>query len=89
MATTVVHLSQPHDVYVGRGNGSPYGNPYKIGVHGTRGDVIDLFRSYLRSNPALVERIRRELKGKRLGCFCKPLPCHGDVLAAVADGAEP
>ena len=20
------------------------------------------------------------LKGKVLGCFCKPLPCHGDVL---------
>ena len=26
-----------------------------------------------------------ELKGKRLGCWCAPLPCHGDVLAAMAD----
>ena len=22
-----------------------------------------------------------ELSGKRLGCFCKPQECHGDVLA--------
>ena len=22
------------------------------------------------------------LRGKRLGCFCKPGPCHGDVIAA-------
>ena len=22
-----------------------------------------------------------ELRGKRLGCFCKPKPCHGDVIA--------
>jgi hypothetical protein len=21
-----------------------------------------------------------ELEGKTLGCFCKPKPCHGDVL---------
>jgi hypothetical protein len=26
-----------------------------------------------------------ELKGKTLGCFCKPLACHGDVLAYIAD----
>jgi hypothetical protein len=27
----------------------------------------------------------QELKGKRLGCFCKPLGCHGDILAALLD----
>lgn len=26
-----------------------------------------------------------ELQGKRLGCFCAPKPCHGDVLARMAD----
>ena len=26
-----------------------------------------------------------ELRGKRLACYCAPLPCHGDVLAALAD----
>lgn len=23
------------------------------------------------------------LKGKRLGCFCKPMPCHGDVYVRM------
>jgi len=26
------------------------------------------------------------LRGMRLGCYCAPLPCHGDVLARLADG---
>ena len=26
-----------------------------------------------------------ELKDKVLGCWCKPLACHGDVLADIAD----
>jgi hypothetical protein len=34
---------------------------------------------------ALVEKAKRELRGKVLGCWCKPLDCHGDVLKAVAD----
>jgi hypothetical protein len=28
-----------------------------------------------------------ELKGKTLGCRCKPNTCHGDVLAELADEA--
>jgi len=24
-----------------------------------------------------------ELKGKTLGCYCWPLPCHGDVLISL------
>jgi hypothetical protein len=26
-----------------------------------------------------------ELKDKRLGCFCKPKACHGDVLKKYAE----
>lgn len=26
-----------------------------------------------------------ELKGKRLGCWCKPAPCHGDVLVELIE----
>ena len=25
------------------------------------------------------------LKGKRLGCFCKPYPCHGDIIKEYLD----
>ena len=32
---------------------------------------------------------RRELRGKRLGCWCVPrFPCHAMVLAEVANSAE-
>jgi hypothetical protein len=28
------------------------------------------------------------LRGKTLGCFCKPHPCHGDIIAAYLDSLE-
>jgi hypothetical protein len=33
----------------------------------------------------IISQIKK-LKGKRLGCFCKPKACHGDILARLADG---
>jgi hypothetical protein len=83
--TRVVHVKRaPYDVYVGRP--SPFGNPFVIGRDGDRGTVIRKYRAWLLAQPALVERARRELAGKVLGCWCAPSPCHGDVLADVANG---
>ena len=64
------------------------GNPYAIGRDGDRAAVVARFRSHLARWPDLLAG-RAELRGKRLGCWCKPLACHGDVLAEVAelDGA--
>ena len=28
------------------------------------------------------------LDGKRLGCYCKPKPCHGDVLVELVKIAK-
>src|SRR5437867_8640568 len=81
--TRVVHVKRaPYDVSVGRP--SPFGNPFVIGRDGDRGAVIHKYRAWLLAQAALVERVRRELAGKVLGCWCAPLPCHGDVLADVA-----
>jgi len=33
----------------------------------------------------MIERVKRELKGKVLGCWCHPKECHGDVLARIAN----
>lgn len=87
MRTTVVNIKDPHDVYVGRAAGPAgvWGNPYVVGRHGTREEVIALFREYLARSPELVAMVRTQLRGKRLACFCAPLPCHADVLAEVAD----
>ena len=86
--TRVVHLGvDAYDVSIARP--SKWGNPFKIGQDGTRDEVIDLYRQYLLGRPDLLAAIPTELKGKVLGCWCKPERCHGDVLAEIADGIPP
>ena len=72
------------NVYIGRG--SPFGNPFshleqsaaewKVA---TREEAIEKYRTYILSRPDLLEQLKG-LKGKRLGCWCKPQSCHGEVL---------
>jgi len=70
-------------IYVGRP--TRWGNPFQIGKHGTRTEVIEKFRQYLKDNPKLTAAVKERLKGKTLGCYCAPLPCHGDVLLEIAN----
>lgn len=92
--TKVIHLRDSahgksgggSEVYIGRP--SPWGNPFAIGRDGERERVIDLYREYLYSAPELMAQVRM-LRGKTLVCFCAPSPCHGDVLAALADDDMP
>ena len=65
------------DVYIGRP--SPLGNPFR-----GRG-AVSLFERHLRERPDLLA-ILPSLRGKTLGCWCKPKPCHGDVIARLVDG---
>ena len=84
--TIVVNLrKEPYDVYIGRGNKynhkGMFGNPYS---EGTREQNIALFKEYFYErifNDKEFEKRVLELKDKVLGCFCKPLPCHGDIIA--------
>ena len=72
---------EPYDVYIGRG--SLWGNPYIICENLTRDQVIIAYKHWLWSqmkSGAITEGDIRGLGGKRLGCFCKPKACHGDVL---------
>lgn len=90
--TTVVHVRpEPYDVYIGREHRSlrlersPWANPYVIGPSGTRSEVLAFYRRWLTTQrPDLMARLG-ELKGKRLACWCKPMNCHGDILAELAD----
>lgn len=75
--TTVVNCRRdPYDIFIGRPG--KWGNPFKIGLQGTREEVIARFRDYFLASPHLKDI--EELRGKRLGCYCKPKACHGDVL---------
>ena len=81
MNTKVVHCEhEKYDVYIGRP--SKWGNPFSEGKDGTRAEVIEKYREYIMSNKELLDQLD-ELEGKVLGCWCKPLPCHGDVFVEL------
>lgn len=74
--------STPSYEYIGRG--SYWGNPYSMYEEGDdREEVIRKFK-YDFDYEKFPNKEKSEvykLAGKRLGCFCKPNVCHGDVLA--------
>jgi hypothetical protein len=83
METKVVNLrTESYDVYIGRG--SKWGNPFVIGKDGTREEVLDKYSAMIMSHPTLRQELP-ELIGKRLGCYCKPLACHGDFLVQLIE----
>jgi len=59
-----------------------WGNPFRIDHDGTREEVIAKYKAWIVCQPQLLARLG-ELKDKRLGCWCKPLACHGDVLVEL------
>lgn len=73
-----------HDVYVGRQcymggwklNKSKWHNPYgpKYGDQ-----AISLFVEYFNKQEELIKALP-ELKGKKIGCWCIPKPCHATTL---------
>ena len=67
----------------GHGEDGYFRNPFRLLPGMSRGAALDRYRSYfygrLRTDPEFRQRIHA-LKGKRLGCFCKPYPCHRDII---------
>jgi len=62
----------------------PWGNPYRLAPGAgevERARAIATYEHHLDSRPDLPAALP-ELRGKALGCYCAPLACHGDVLAA-------
>lgn len=51
--------------------------------------VIALYKLHLEkrltSDPNFADKIRKELRGHILICYCKPKSCHGDILSEIAD----
>lgn len=81
--TTVVNLKEDHyDVRIDRK--TKWGNPFIVGRDGTREECIQQFEDWIKNQKHLLDALH-ELKGKRLGCWCHPSPCHGDVLVKLAD----
>lgn len=89
--TRVVHVKEPYDVYIGRRihqfPDSIWGNPYVIGRDGTREEAIAKYREYILGKPELLAQLET-LRGKRLGCWCSPQKCHGDVLVELLEAQQ-
>lgn len=74
---------------------SPWANPYRLGIPGGRGlyartveECIAKFERDLRDRLSIDRGLRDRLlalEGKRLGCWCKPGPCHGDAIVRVIE----
>ena len=97
ITTRVINIKskQGFDVYIGnrirfhpqKYPQTKWGNPYAkhLKMLG-RDKVIKMYKEYIMDKPELLKLIPLELKGKTLGCWCKPEACHGDILAKLADG---
>ena len=90
-------MDNPDNVYIGRKGivfvdgvrfplkDSIWCNPFKIDQDNDRDKVIDKYKKYI------IDKIKTEkltpelqkLKNKNLGCWCKPLKCHGDILLGI------
>ena len=66
------------------GRGSPAGNPFKIGVDGTRDEVCDKFAAWAVTQPKVMAYIAT-LEGDDLVCFCAPKRCHCDWILRQAN----
>ena len=86
MTCVVNKYKEDYDVYIGRG--SKWGNPFVIGRDGDRYEVVEKYKQYLKKqikNGEVTKTDLQSLAGKRLGCFCKPKKCHGDVLVKAIE----
>ena len=75
-----------------------WGNPFKVGEwdepsqrHMDGPQCVRLFRLMMMQTawPELRKKVRDELGGKNLACFCAlDKPCHADVLLVIANTTE-
>lgn len=97
MRTIAVHMSSGCDVLIDRT--TPWGNPFthkpsalaEVRVD-SRDEAIEAFAEWVTESldpkAVWIRDHVHTLRGKRLGCWCPPRRCHGEVLADMADGRE-
>lgn len=90
--TKVVNVKSgaPFDVYIGRAMPgyaqSPYHNPIKLVPGMTRQECLERLRRVWADNPELIERMKKELTGKTIACWCEPQLCHGHLIVELIEG---
>jgi hypothetical protein len=90
----VVHCkNDDYDIYIGRP--SKWSNPFThIKDKNTlakyivknRKEAIEAYREWITNGDGqYLLKDLHELKGKTLGCWCKPKACHGEVLVELVN----
>ncbi len=96
-----IYNQKDYDVYIGRGDsGNKHiqntppkergwlGNPFTLENHSRKESIKKFKKVFLEKieESKEFEKAVRDLKGKTLACFCKPKPCHGDVIKEYLEG---
>ena len=69
-----------------------FGNPFRLKEDGgdyTREESVVRYETWFKNEIQTDDDFRaavEELRGETLGCWCKPKPCHGDVILAYLRG---
>jgi len=88
-------MNDNENIYIGRAGvvfidnqrfplkSSNFANPYKIGKDGNREKIIIKYKKYIINKLKDDDNLQKELlelRGKKLGCWCYPEICHGNIL---------
>lgn len=99
MDTKVVKIQRGEDscdIYIGNTcnedgwdfHRSKWANPFPSSKYGKESS-LERYRTYIsvriKADPITYDL--EELRGKTLGCWCKPEACHGDILIELLNGS--
>ena len=76
-----IYIGRNLSFYVKGAKKSKWANPFSIRKYG-REECLKKYEEYIINNDALRSQLC-ELKGKILGCWSHPEPCHGDILITL------
>jgi hypothetical protein len=87
-------VQNPQCLYIGRNMSfyvpgtlaSIWRNIFEVKKYGLDQCLV-LYEAHVRQTPELWDQLET-LKGKELGCWCKPNKCHGDVLIKLLEEKE-
>lgn len=82
--SALIKAAQDEGIYCRIDRNSIWGNPFILDEDGDRETVIENYADYLTKRPSL-RKMNATLRGRILGCWCYPEPCHGHILTKEFD----
>ena len=76
----VLYIGRDMTRYIPNAVGSKWGNPFKASKIESLETRLNLYENHIRTTPELWSSLDELKNYAELGCWCKPGPCHGDIL---------